>query len=101
MYRALIYTPTTAYTAKHSIVVGGEINKLVHKPLTEALHLRGTGCAVRHHCEVVIHTGVPATVTLYAIALIEVAHVVALAGRAHKCTSAATDAGVLVDGQLG
>ncbi len=62
------------------------VNKLMHESLTETLHLAGTVISVCHHCEVRVHTGIPAAVTLYAVSCVIIFDIIALAGRAYECT---------------
>ena len=63
----------------------------MHKSLAEAFFLRKTGVTVRHLCEIGEHTAIPATETVDAVTGLEIADVVALAGRANERTSTATE----------
>ena len=58
----------------------------MHESLTETLHLAVTVISVCHHCKVRVHTGIPAAVTLYAVSCVIIFDIIALAGRAYKCT---------------
>ena len=58
----------------------------MHESLTETLHLAVTVISVCHHGKVRVHTGIPAAVTLYAVSCVIIFDVIALAGRAYKCT---------------
>ena len=64
----------------------------MHEALTEALHLARSVVAVRHHRKVGVHAGVPAAVTLNAVARVVVLDIIALAGGAHKGAGAARKA---------
>ena len=57
----------------------------MHESLTETLHLAVTVITVCHHGKVRVHTGIPTTITLYAMACVVVFDIVALAGRTYKC----------------
>ena len=70
----------------HSIVVYRIVNQFVHESLTETLHLAGTVISVCHHGKVRVHTGIPAAVTLYTVSCVIIFDIIALAGRAYKCT---------------
>ena len=61
----------------------------MHESLTETLHLAVTVITVCHHGKVRVHTGVPAAITLYAMACVIVFDIVALAGRAGERTGSA------------
>ena len=61
----------------------------MHESLTETLHLAVTVISVCHHCKVRVHTGIPATVTLYTVSCIEILDIIALAGRTGERTGSA------------
>ena len=52
----------------------------------------GSRRSVSHHCEVVIHTGVPASVSLYTVTGVIISDVIALTCRANESTCAAAEA---------
>ena len=58
----------------------------MHESLTETLHLACTVVSVSHHCEIRVHAGIPATVSLNTVSCIIILDIVALAGRAYKST---------------
>ena len=64
----------------------------MHESLTESLQLAGTVISVSHHCEIGIHTGIPAAVTLDSVSGIIILDVIALAGRANEGTGTAAQA---------
>ena len=49
--RTFFHAAAASYTGIHAVIVGREINQLVHESLTESLHLAGTVISVRHHGE--------------------------------------------------
>ncbi len=65
---ALLDAPAAAHAGIHAVVVGGEVNQLVHEPLAVTLQLVGTGGARGHQREVGIHAAVPAAIPLNAVA---------------------------------
>ena len=65
----------------------------MHESLAEALHLRGTIGAVGHQRKIRKHAAIPATIALNAVARIEIAYIIALAGRAYEGAGTATKTG--------
>ena len=63
----------------------------MHKSLAESFNLCESGVAVRHLCEVGVHTAIPATISFYAVTCFEVFDIVALASRANEGTSTASE----------
>ena len=90
--RTLVYTTSATNARVQSVVLRRIIHKLVHKSLTESLHLRRTAVAVCHQREIRIHAGIPATITNNPFTRFEITNVEALTGRANKGTSTAAQA---------
>ena len=76
-----------------AIVIGGEVDQLVHEALTEAFLLSETGLTAGHQREVGVHAGVPAAESLDTMTGIVVADIIALAGRADEGAGTASEAG--------
>ena len=67
----------------------------MHEPLAKTLHLAVPHISMSHHGKIGIHAGIPAAIPLYARFRLEVPDIIALAGRAHKGTGAAGQAGLV------
>ena len=89
--RTLGKTSSAAYAAELAVIVCGEIYQLVHESLTEALKLSKSRVAVSHFREIGIHTRIPAAEALDAVTCIEIADIVALAGRADESAGSAAE----------
>ena len=75
-------------------MIGGEVDKLVHKSLPESFQLTGSRISVSHLCKIRIHAGIPAAESLNAMACIIISYVVALACGADEGASATAQAGL-------
>src|SRR5699024_1008137 len=93
--RTFLYASSASHTGIHPVVVGREIDQLMHEALTEPLLLRGPVVSVSHHGEIRIHAGIPAAVSLYPVSGIVVLNVIALTGGAYKRTGTAGQAGFI------
>ena len=69
--RAFLHAASASDLRIHSIVVVREVNQLVHETLTGNAVSVWYGCFCCHHRKVRVHTGIPATVTLYTVSCIE------------------------------
>jgi hypothetical protein len=95
MRRAAVNATAAAHTGEHTIIIGREICKLVHKALTEPLHLTVTVVAVSHHGKIGVHTAVPAAISLNTISGVVILDVITLTGGANKCTGSASKTGLV------
>ena len=61
---ALVNAASAAYAGIGTVVICREVDELMHKSLSESLHLARTVVSVSHHSEIGVHTGIPAAISL-------------------------------------
>ena len=66
----------------------------MHKTLTEFFKLSESGGSRCHKGKIGIHTAVPASETLYAVAGVEISYIVTLAGGTNESATSAAEAGL-------
>ena len=90
--RALVDASSASYARIQSAVLRRIVYQLVHKPLTEALHLRGARIGCRHLSKIGIHARIPAAETQHSFVGPKVAYIETLACGAHESARAASEA---------